>query len=250
MDETDDLLLSNDPLQEDETTVTLDIFTEQTLQGSYGLESKKVVEGKITIPKHVHIFWLPSTISTAGWPSMTPDRTKTDLYLICLPFTLHEPPGTAYYEKVTFFVELADEEWVAFDLFPKHITSSVEVAKTYKLSPHLTIEPAELSLGEITRQITFTSLHPVIMAFGGGENKFYWVYKGLEDQHEPPKVQPETKYVLIVLGVPVGTESVKGQIEYELGLVKRRFGRWRSTKANVDSYPIHWTLRGAPPFFR
>lgn len=247
MDEIEDLLLSDAPLLEDESTVTLDIFTEQTLQGSYGLEQTKVLEGKITVPKDARVFWIPPTAGTTGQPCMAPDRTKVDLYLICLPFTLHEPPVTAYYEKVTFFVELASKETVAFDLFPRNITSSSEVTRTYKLSPQITIEPVGLSfLGEITRQITFTSLRPVITAFGEGEHSFYWVYRGTEDA---PKVVPETKQALIILQVPLETAAVDGQIHYEVVLAKRRFGTWRSTQPRVDSLPVYWTLRGTPPFF-
>src|SRR5204863_8967386 len=117
---------------------------------------------------------------------------------------LHEAPSGQFYEKMTFLIEMVDQKATAFDLFPKNITTTVEEIRTYTLSPHFTISQVEEGMGQIGKEIRFTSLRPTITAFGEGESTFYWVYRGFQEQKA---VTPETKHALIVLQVPRGTLS-------------------------------------------
>jgi len=241
------LLLTDEPLPESDATITLDILSSDG-GGTRGakLIQKKELEGKITFNhERCQIFFLPPSADPASSQALTPDRTQWDLYLIIIPFTLHKALGESYYEEMTFFVEMANRDVTAFDLFPKNITTDVE-AKTYTLSPHLTITQTETGIGQVGKQIRFTSLHPTITAFGEGERSFYWVY---EEAQEQKGVVPETKYALIVLQLPHGTSSITATISYETVIVRQLLGVWRHRDGATEARQIQWDLTGAPVFY-
>ncbi|HLZ59151.1 MAG TPA: hypothetical protein VKR06_19580 [Ktedonosporobacter sp.] len=241
------LVLSNKPLIESETTVTLDILSNDEGRRGETLEVKER-EGKITFnPKGFRIFSLPDSGSTVSQPGMLLDRTKWDLYLIVMPFTLHEPANNTYYQKVEFRVILPDQQdALAFDLFPKNVSSTREETRNYTLSPDIKFQEIEVSLGQIQRTIHFESIRPTIRAFGVGESSFYWIHTGFEEQKE---VIPETKHALIVLQVPRGTKSVDGAIWYQVTIAKKLVGRWKNRACDLISHPIHWELHDVIPFF-
>jgi len=244
MNTSETLLLSNEPLSDSETTITLDILSDESSLRRE-LDRKKVLEGKITYnPKSCHIFFLPPA-KRKNSSVFTPDRTKWDLYLIGFPFTLHPAPGERYYKALTCFIELADSQATAFDLFPKHVATKIEETKSYTISPHFKIAEMEVELGQISREIRFTALHPTITAFGEGESTFYWVYKGFQEQKE---VIPETKYALIVLQVLRGTQSIGATISYEVDIARRLLGAWRDKESTTDPHPIQWDLSEAKSF--
>jgi len=241
------LVLSHEPLAETEATITLDILSAEgdTRRGTK-LIQKKELAGKITFnPERCQLFFLPPPVDPASPQALTPDRTQWDFYLIIIPFTLHKALGESYYEEMTFFVEMADRDVTAFDLFPKHITTEID-AKAHTLSPHLTITQAETSTGQIGKQILFGSLRPTITAFGEGERSFYWVY---EEAREQKGVAPETKYALIVLQVPRGTSSISATISYETVIVRQVLGVWRHRDGATEAHQIHWDLTSAIPFY-
>lgn len=241
------LVLSDDPEQESDATITLDILSAEgeALRGKE-LIQKKELAGKITLnPERCQIFFLPPPVDSAASQALTPDRTQWDLYLVIIPFTLHKALGESYYEEMTFFVEMASRDVTAFDLFPKNITDDVE-AKTYILSPRLTIAPTETGIDQVGKQIRFTSLRPRITAFGEGEHSFYWVY---EAAHKQKGVAPETKHALIVLQVPRGTSSITATISYETVIVKQLLGVWRRRDGATEAHQIQWDLTGAPVFY-
>jgi nucleoside phosphorylase len=240
------LLLSDEPQQETDATITLDILSSDgSATRGTRLIQKKELAGKITLnPERCPIFFLSPPADTASSQALTPDRMQWDLYLINIPFTLHKALGESYYEEMAFFVEMANQNVTAFDLFPKHITTDVE-AKTYILSPHLTIAPAETGIAQIGKHIRFTSLHPTITAFGEGEHSFYWVY---EEAQEQKGVIPETKQALMVLQVPRGTSSITATISYETVIVRQVLGMWRHRDGTTETRQIQWDLTGAPAF--
>jgi hypothetical protein len=241
-----DILLNNEPLPEIDSTITLDIFSEEgdATRGTK-LIQKKELEGKITFnPKRCPIFSLPLTDSVSS-KVFTPDRTRWDLYLIIIPFTLHKPPSDRYYEEVTFFVEMEDRRITACELFPKNITTSVEETRGYTLSPQLTIGQVQASISQVSRQIRFTSLHPTISAFGEGESTFYWVY---EKSQEQKGVIPETKHALAVLQVPRQTKLIAATISYEMVVAREVLGIWRYRDARTDVCPVQWDLSKVTPY--
>src|SRR6266567_5675522 len=129
------LVLSNQPLPTSETTVTLDILSEEEVTRGELLE-KKIVEGKITFnPQRFPIFFIPPYQFTSPQPLLTVDRTQWDLYLVMMPFTLHGTASNSYYQEVTFFVSLTNREATAYDLFPKNVTTEMREMKSYTLSP-------------------------------------------------------------------------------------------------------------------
>lgn len=243
----DILMLNNEPLREEKSALTLSITSEDSgLRGGGDLPEIKEVEGKITYNPHAYDpFFLPIR-KRGGSPVITPDRTRWDLYLMIMPFTLHPAPGENYYEKLTFLVKISDPRVTAFNLFPKQVTTEAEETKSYTISPHFTIAATvDIELGQVGKEIRFTTLHPTITAFGEGESRFFWIYEGGPGQKG---VRPETKYVLMVLQVPHGMTSLEATISYKVNIAKKILGRWRSKKGATDQQLIQWNLKEARPF--
>src|SRR5947209_17398656 len=101
------LVLSNEPLPETETTITLNILSAEggATRGTR-LIQKKELEGKITFDR-CQIFSLPTSPGSTSLRATTAGETQWDLYLIIIPFTLHKAPGDRQYEEMTFFIEMA-----------------------------------------------------------------------------------------------------------------------------------------------
>src|SRR5690348_17239072 len=129
MNGNDILVFSNEPLPPSRTTVTLSILSKENIVKGTGsrrgqdLPLRTVFEGQITLDPRGRIFFIPPLQSTVSEPLLMPDRKKWDLYLVYLPFTLHVAPGQAYYEELTFFIDLVTPDVVAYDLFPDGIIS-------------------------------------------------------------------------------------------------------------------------------
>lgn len=237
-----ELLLSSEELPETPTTITFEVSSD-----TRGIEKKKGLAGKITLnPDRCHVFFVPPVDGLSGQQVITPDRSKWDLYLVIIPYSLHKAPDHQYYEEMTFFVEMSHAEVTAFDLFPKTINTKIEEIKTYTLSPQIKFREVEVSLGEMSRQFRFDVLRPSIIALGEGENTFYWVHKGFKEQKE---VIPETKHALVVLQVPRGTQFVEANISYEVVTARRLLEVWKSTYGQTDTYKLQLQLHDAPSFF-
>lgn len=236
----EELILKTQPIPESEKLVSLKIFSELKFRGDV---TSRITESQVTLGRG-QILFIPSSNLISSHPIMTPDRSIWDLYLIHIPFTIHELPEDSYYQKVKFEIDLADQDVTALDLLPKNITSKVEVTKTYILSPQFKFKEIEGSAGEFGYQICFDSLRSVISAFGIGECQFYWVYTSYKNQ----RLFSGTKHVLIVLQAPKRTKSIYAKISYEVVIAKKLFGTWMSKDAMTDCYPMKWNLYGAKPF--
>ncbi len=249
----DVLVFSNELLPSSEATVTLDILSQEnvlrdteTRGETRGLPQRMILEGQITLNPHGHIFFIPPLESTVAKPLLIPDRKKWDLYLVYLPFTLHEAPGKAYYEKLTFGIDLVTPGAIAYDLFPDGIITEVEETKTYTLSPQITFKEVGVSLGQISRQIQFKGLRPTITAFGKNQNEFYWIHRGFKEQK---MIIPGTKHAAVILQVPHGTTLVDGRVYCDVVIVKKMVGGFRQKDGKVSDYPIHWELQDASLLF-
>jgi nucleoside phosphorylase len=253
MNNDDILIFSNEPLAPSKTTVTLSILSEENVlqgtgsRGGQDLPQRTVLEGQITLDPRGRIFFIPPRDSTVSEPLLMPDRKKWDLYLVYLPFTLHVAPGKAYYEELTFFIDLATPDVVAYDLFPDGIISEVEETKTYTLSPQVMFKEVGISLGQVSKQIQFKGLRPTITAFGKNEQKFYWIHQGFKEQKA---VIPESKHAAVILQVPHGTPIVEGKVYYNIKIVKKMVGGFKQKDGNVNAYPIRWDLQDTFPLFK
>lgn len=240
------LLFSNAPLQPSQETVTLAIVSEDRVLGAEDPTQRTVLEGQITLNPHGRIFFLPPLEHFSEELLLTPDRSQWDLYLVYLPFTLHPASGSAYYEELTFFIDLQDPQASAHDLFPAGITREVEETRRYTLSPHMTFQevtPASEQVGTLQ----FEGLQPTISAFGKDEHLFYWIHQGFQARKT---VTPETKHAAVILKIPAGTSSVDGKISYQVRLGRRRtVGGLGAKKGYAKSVPVHWALRDAPSLF-
>ncbi len=253
MHDDDMLVFTNEPLTPSKSTVTLSILSEENvLKGSdarqgYDLPQRTVLEGQITLDPRGRIFFIPPLESALSEPLLVPDQSKWDLYLVYLPFTLHPAPGKAYYEELTFFIDLTTPEAKAYDLFPAGIISEVEETKTYTLSPQITFKEVGINPGQVSRQFQFKGLHPTISAFGKDEHKFYWIHQGFKEQRA---VIPESKHAAVILQVPRGTHLVEGNIYYSVKIVKKMVGGFRPKDGKVNAFPFRWDLQDAPHLFK
>ena len=249
----DTLIFTNEPLPSSNTTVTLPIFSEEdALRGSNlrgtSLPRRRLLEGQITLDPAGRIFFIPPFDSTPGEPVLMPDRGTWDLYLIYLPFTLHPAPTHAFYEEVTFFIDLTTAGAKAYDLFPTSISSEVEETKIYTLSPQYTFREIGVNTGHIGRPLQFKGLHPIITAFfGENDREFYWIHEGFKQQKA---VLPETKHAAVILQVPRGTHQVEGSLHYSVNIVKKIAGVFRQKDGRVDTFPFHWDVQNAPSLFK
>ena len=253
MIDNDILVFSNEPLLPSGTTVTLSVLSQENVvkgtgtRGVHDLPQRMVLEGQITLDPRGRIFFIPPLKSTVSEPLLIPDRKKWDLYLVYLPFTLHPAQGKAYYEELTFFIDVATPDVVAYDLFPDGIIGEVEETKTYTLSPQVTFKEVGISLGQVSKQIQFKGLHPIITAFGRNEQKFYWIHQRFKEQKA---VIPESKHAAVILQAPRGTSQVEGEIYYSIKIVKEMVGGFRQKDGNVNAYHIRWDLQDASPLFK
>src|SRR5258708_5316085 len=91
----DGIFLHNTPLPESETLVTMNLYSEEQgirIRGRTLLKEKGL-EGRITFdPERCLIFSIPPVRSALSMTPIIPDRNLWDLYLIIIPFTLHEAP--------------------------------------------------------------------------------------------------------------------------------------------------------------
>jgi nucleoside phosphorylase len=253
MNDNDILVLSNEPSPPSRTMVTLSILSQENVvkgtdtRGVHDLPQWTVLEGQITLDPRGRIFFIPPLDSTVSEPLLVPDRKKWDMYLVYLPFTLHSAPGKAYYEELTFFIDLATPDVVAYDLFPDGVISEVEETKTYTLSPQVMFKEVGISLGQVSKQIQFKGLRPTITAFGKNEQKFYWIHQGFKEQKA---VIPESKHAAVILQVPHGTPYVVGTVYYGIKIVKQMVGGFKQKDGKVNAYPIRWDLLDASPLFK
>lgn len=235
----EDIFLSDKPLSESQTLMKIGLYSEDKVMGQNNI-AIKLLESELSIGRNI-ISFLPPMKKQSQIISLAPNRTKRDLYLIRIPFTLHELPEKKHYQKVMFQVELDNKDVVAFDLLPKDVLSKEQVTRAYTISPQIKFQGIEGSLGEFDNKITFETLTPVITAFGEGENRFYWIYSFQHDQF----VLAGTKYAVIILDVPIGMTNISGKIHCEAEIVQQFFGENVSKQAKINDYPIQWDLRDA-----
>jgi nucleoside phosphorylase len=235
------ILLREEPLIESETSITLAIVSEsETWRGGAGQEE---IEGRITLDPQSNLLYTLSSLPEEEVSS--PGGAEWDFYLVDIPFTLHKAPGKSSYHEVTFILELETPGSTAFDLFPADITTPVHDPTFYTVSAEMKIEKVA-NPQEYSRSIRFTSIYPIITAFGEGEQHVYWRY---EESSQQKEVRPGIRHTLIILRVPHGTSAIDGVIRYRVVIAKHLRGLWRSREGHVPSYPVRWTLGKAVPSF-
>lgn len=239
MNTTREFILRSEIRPETDNTVILECFSDTREIGK-----KKEMEGKITFnPDRCHMFFVPPVSISQAFS--LPDRSRWDLYLLIIPFTLHKASDERYYEEVTFFIEMADSNVTAFDLLPKSIITATEERRSYTISPQTRFIPLEKPAKEADICLSFETLRPIITASGEGESVFYWTHKGAQEQKE---VIPETKYAIAILQVPVNLSYVEATIEYEVITVRKLFGMWKRSEGETNPYTIRWNLPHVSPF--
>lgn len=247
MADTSDFFLENTPLPDTDTVIAFDIFADEGKRGE--ISQKKLLEGKITLnPDRCLLFFIPPDLPGAESEQfvVAPEREKWDIYLLMLPFTLHDTPSYAYYHEVTFWVELLSPEATVLDFFPRNIPTEAAAEQRYILNPGIQVQPRQAGEQENIHSIRFAALHPIVTAFGEGQSQFYWKYEGYKGQKA---VMPETKQALAVLQVPRGTTEVVGTIRYELLMAMKHLSVWKWFDGETEPYTMRWKLNEAPTLF-
>jgi nucleoside phosphorylase len=239
------IFFSNAPLPPEEGQVTLEVLAEldDTRRGypeTKNLE-QKFPQGQITLnPSSCLIFPLPPPANPE--PSLLAlDRSHWDLYLISIPFTLHPPYQHSTYDRFSFFVELdTSTQAIAQDLFPKHVLTPIASDTEYTISPMGTFQQLSPDTPPSGPRFRIELLQPKILAFGQGLPNFYWRY---EAPGNGTGIQPETKYVFLIVRVPSGTTSIHGTIHCKATLTVRPFQFITYKKnADVNTFPFHWDI--------
>jgi nucleoside phosphorylase len=259
------IFLSNDALPPEKGQITLNVLSKpekplileshtynfpipeitekSAYRGSADLtpETSMTVDGHITLnPNGGQVIALPPSNHKQPLDIFAPDRSKWDLYLVIMPFTLHPLHTKGSYERFDFFVAIEEpQETTAYDLFPKQVLTTPLSPTTYTVSPQGKFQ--ELSYTPPTMQPSFTlkMLHPNILSYGEGEARFYWRYE--EEKHHAGVI-PETKHALFVLQVPTGTTTVKGTFRCEAIIASLTLNLYTRKKASVNTFSFHWQL--------
>lgn len=241
METVKNILLKDKPSKDAETLFILDLYSEENILGEENFQ-KKVKEAEISVGKF-HISFLSDGNSMFPAAIINPDRSKWDLYLLYIPYTIHEAPRGSYYEEVKFMIRL-DSCATAFDLLPKSVYMNENVEKEFSISPEWKFMECGTKIGEAKYKISFEKLRPIIKVFGMGESEFYWIYKNPRNQED----FSGQKHALIILEVPKNTKSINGNIFCEAVIEKQIFGIWTHKQAKITKErDIIFNLHEATP---
>ncbi len=237
------IFLSSLPLPPEEGLVTLDVLGEpESVRGETKSSQEKTLEGKITLnPSANLILSLPPSANTESSP-FSIDRSRWDLYMVIIPFTLHPlEKANTFYERFVFSIDLDQStEAISHDLFPKKVLASTSATTKYTVSPMGKFQPFTPDSALPYPPFALDILHPKILAFGEGDKNFYWRY---EDSGDGKGVIPETKHALLVLRVPTGTTTVSGTFHCKATLSMKLFQSLTYRKnAIVNTFPFRWDL--------
>lgn len=247
-----DLFLSDKPVPSSDIVANLGIYVKQQSYPdiAYGIPGKgfggpglDVINKDITTGTRVslgkyHVAFIPPLKYVSSETPITPDRAKWDLYLISIPFTIHQLDKGVHFTNIQFHVQMLNNKITAFDLLPKEVTRKEETTKTYTLSPSLKFKGFEGKIGDFQSKIIFEKLYPIINAYGIGESQFYWIFKEHDSQPDISGV----KYALIVLEVPAGTTQVKAKYSFKGNISKKSLFLLSSDEAYSYDYSTQWKL--------
>jgi len=129
--------------------------------------------------------WWPAEVALEAetGQTWTPPRPGRQYTLLRLALTLHPPdePRTTYTEAtLRAFLRAAHGRGaavVAHDLFPRRLTAEQKGTFTVGLGPDLKFGGvAGVSLGQVSAEIEFHRVYPVVQAYGLGESGPYWQF--------------------------------------------------------------------------
>ncbi|HTK09197.1 MAG TPA: hypothetical protein VL485_18660 [Ktedonobacteraceae bacterium] len=238
------IFLSNDPLPFTEGQVTREVLSEtDPVRGPRDPRiEEKIPYGKVTFNPHgCQIIALPPA-SGAARALHAVDSSHWDLYLIIIPFTLHPPYKNSAYERFSFFVEMDDPQATAYDLFPRQTLTPTLAITRYTISAEGKFQKLTSTDATNSLRIDMDILHPKILAYGEGEQKFYWLYT---EGTARAGVIAETKHTLLVLRVPTGTSSVSGNFYCRAEVMSNTFGLRFKREASVNTVAFRWDMAQA-----
>lgn len=160
-----------------------------------------------------------------------------------LLFDLEEVQGSRRYREARFRVVLNVPDAVAHSLWPMAVTTEAEVERTRTFGVQLDLSfgavsgapSAELGRDTVFR---FTSLQPVISAFGVGQRQFSWTFSS----QPTADLEPGNRSVFAMLDVPVGTPSITGTFDWSVGVARQRIGRIGRVSTRTRTVPFRILL--------
>lgn len=230
-------ILSDAPIPQDQVAATLDLYREEK---TLGAGSTRVNEAPVTLGiQHVYAPPGVARITAAAVPAVTP--TRSDYYLVTIPFTLHPLSRNRGYEQLKLEVQLTTRMAIAFKLLPDNVQTKQDIKRAYDLSAALKAKGAEIKGGG-SYSVAFQNIQPLITSFGLDEPNFYWIFKA--QKGHPLRLGSRT--MLVLLEVPHGTRSVTGSLHYEADIDSLL--SWIGLQTvKTDVYPIFWNLKRAEP---
>lgn len=221
------LIFGDEPIPDSEVVVQLDFYSRESRLGTGEALLK---EGTITLGAVKAYRVKPETSETME-PVRPTGVPPLDRYLVVFPFTLHSAPGEREYNSVLFKVELSNQKVIASDLIPGNVFTEEDVKKAYMIGGSVEYKGVGGSL-ELSKEIAFTSLRPVITAFGDGESNFYWKFAGQSDQ----EVYPGARRVAVILEVPHDVSTITAVITYEIDVRRKWLDDWKGFNATTEPY--------------
>jgi hypothetical protein len=228
------------PLRPEEILCREDLTSEaQTLGPDVGNRSMR--EGGIAIGRPRIVILRPGELPEVM--RRRPGIAERAFVMTHLLFDLEEMRGSRRYREARFQVVLNVPDSVAHSLWPMLVTTEAEVERTRTFGVQLdlsfgAVEGApSLELGRDT-VFRFTSLQPVITAFGVGQRQFSWTFSS----QPTADLEPGNRSVFAMLDLPTGTPSITGTFEWEVGVARDRMGRTGRVSARTRAVPFRIML--------
>ncbi|MBF0537768.1 MAG: hypothetical protein HQL03_05890 [Nitrospirae bacterium] len=233
---TEETLLQDKPIADVDVKKTMGLYRQEMPLSSDTRSPISILEGKVTIDK-ADILYLPKDETDASV-----DRTRNDMYLVKVPFTLNYLSDNRYYRQFAIHFSLADSSAVAYDLFPQEVVDRQTVTEKLVISPSLKFrKDIEGRLGEYIHEVKYERLIPRIEVFKVKENEFYWLYRSQDTQ----ELFQGTNCVFMILKVPIYAESVRMKVYNEAVISRKYLGVFTLDDLKSDEGTIYLDLEGA-----
>jgi hypothetical protein len=139
---------------------------------------------------------------------ITRQLDEADFFLVQLACSLHLNPDQtvewARFSAAMSSLSPTAQEPIAIDLHPMELYDEISTEIKWSLSPKLKFEKVEGSIGEISSEIKYSRLVPVVTAAGALESRFSW------DMEETDKYPLRgARWFHAVIKRPKGAEGVQ-----------------------------------------
>lgn len=233
-------IIPDRPLRREEILAQEELTSEaQTLSSDGG--ARRMREGSVSIGRPRIVVLRDDELPDAV--RRGPGATERAFVLVQLVFDLDGLRGSRRYREARFQVVLNVPDAVAHSLWPMLVTTEAEVetSRTFGLQVDLSLGALEgAPSAELGRDTVFrySSLQPVITAFGVGRPRFSWAFSA----RPTADLEPGNRSVFAVLDVPVATPTITGTFDWEVDITRSRMGVFEKVSTRSRTVPFRIRL--------